>query len=147
MPTLVRTLRLLIFQVSAVWPSDSKKFVTSCSTQHFRIFQVMGGEDSRTSVSPKSFRYLNFGITSFNFIFIGINKKYLLIIKKFITRFNYNFWLLIHWLFITLNALAYTSFKVTKNFKNKLTSFYVFVYPYARFLICWNQLISLSCTY
>lgn len=42
-------------------------------------------------VSPKNFRYLDFGITSFNFRFFGINKNYLLIIKKFITRFNYNF--------------------------------------------------------
>ena len=49
------------------------------------------GEDRRTSISPKIFRYLNFGITSFNFKFFGINKNYLLIIKKFITRFNYNF--------------------------------------------------------
>ena len=47
--------------------------------------------DRQTCLSPKIFRYLNFGITSFNFRFIGINKNYLLIIKKFITRFNYNF--------------------------------------------------------
>ena len=82
-------------------------------------------------VSPKIFRYLNFGITSFNFRFIGINKNYLLIIKKFITRVNHNFWLLMNWLFITLNVLAYISFTVTKNFKNKLTSFRFFVYPCA----------------
>ena len=67
-----------------------------------RILKIFG-IGSRTSISPKSFRYLNFGITSFSFKFFGINKNYLLIIKKFITRFNYNFWLLNHWLFITLN--------------------------------------------
>ena len=54
-------------------------------------FSGRGAEDRRTSFPPKIFRYLNFGITSFNFRFIGINKNYLLIIKKFITRFNYNF--------------------------------------------------------
>ena len=54
-------------------------------------FSGHGGEDRRTSISPKNFRYLNFGITSFNFRLFGINKNYLLIIKKFITRFNYNF--------------------------------------------------------
>ena len=59
-------------------------------------FSGRRGEDRQTSISPKIFRYLNFGITSFNFIFIGINKNYLLIIKKFITRFNYNFWLLMN---------------------------------------------------
>ena len=75
----------------------------------------------RTSVYPKNFRYLNFGITSFNVRLFGINKNYLLIIKKLITRFNHNFWLLINWLFITINTLAYISFTVTKNLKNKLT--------------------------
>ena len=51
----------------------------------------VSAEDLRTSISPKNLRYLNFGITSFNFRLFGINKNYLLIIKKFITRFNHNF--------------------------------------------------------
>ena len=59
-------------------------------------FSGRGAEDRRTSIYPKNFRYLNFGITSFNFKLFGINKKSLLIIKKFITRFNHNFWLLIN---------------------------------------------------
>ena len=51
----------------------------------------VSAEDRRTSIYPKIFRYLNFGTASFNFRFIGINKNYLLIIKKSITGFNYNF--------------------------------------------------------
>lgn len=40
--------------------------------------------------------------------------------------------------------MAYTSFIVTKNFKNKLTSFRFFVYPCARFLIWLKQAFSSS---
>ena len=59
-------------------------------------FSGRGAVLSWTSISSKIFRHLNFGTASFNFRFFGINKNYLLIIKKFITRYNYNYRLLNH---------------------------------------------------
>ena len=45
-------------------------------------FSGRGAEDRQTLLSPKNFRYLNFGISSFIFRLFGINKNYLLIIKN-----------------------------------------------------------------